>query len=113
MIFGVMLKPNHNASSGAMTTTGIVCEPTSSGYTALRTGPNASMTSAIATPTTMLTNSPISVSCSVTQAWCESTSRLLQNPSAILEGEGSVTRFTPETSTYTCHATMSSASTIA
>ena len=62
---GAIPKPNPRASSGARTSIGMVWLVTTSGHTARRTNGTAEMATARATPATVPTTSPISVSSSV------------------------------------------------
>ena len=64
--FGVRPKPHQATSSGAMSTIGIVCEPTSSGYSARRRPALKWIAIAQASPRTIATSMPRPISPAVT-----------------------------------------------
>jgi len=107
--FGISPKPNQIITSGAMATNGSVCEPISSGISALRRTPDASMTADKANPTTIASPKPKTVSLSVARVFVHRAPRFSQPAWRTRAGEGRICGLTPLLVAYSCHAPIPTA----
>ena len=99
MTLGSSPNPNQITISGAIATIGIVCVPTSRGYTARRTAGTWSIATANAVAATTETANPMTVSVTVARVWVHASSRKSTSAVRIRDGDGSTSGLIPDTAT--------------